>query len=286
MTLLQQPQLMRTIPSTGVRIPAIGLGTTTSFAQATRIFDQHVQLREVLKRFHEAGGRVIDAMPGYEDAERVLARLAGEAGKREDVFWASKVSVRASGGRDAGQLQVDQSLARLGHIDLLQIHDLFRWQAQLPLLRDLKRQGRIRYVGVTVSSELLHAELEPVLRTEQLDFVQLDYAIDRRASERTLIPLARDRGIAVLVNGPFGRGRLFERVAGRPVPAWAGEFGARSWSQFFLKWVLGHDAVTGVLPSTSNPEHLRDNMGAGVGRVPSATERTRMTQLIDELPGG
>jgi aryl-alcohol dehydrogenase-like predicted oxidoreductase len=215
-----------------------------------------------------------------------VASLTEEIGREEDIFWAAKVSIRASGGRDAGMMQVEQSLARLGHIDLSQIHDLLRWQIQLPLLQELKQEGLIRYVGITTSNDEQYEDLEEILRTEDLDFVQFDYAIDNRNAEEALIPISRDRGIGTLVNGPFGEGRLFQRVGDRPVPEWAHEFGARTWAQFFLKWVLGNDAVTVVIPSTADPNHLQDNMGAGVGRLPTDEERTRMTRLIEELPGG
>jgi aryl-alcohol dehydrogenase-like predicted oxidoreductase len=280
----QQPQLHRVIPATGERIPAVGLGTHTSFSSTARILDRHGDLLEVLRRFAGLGGRVIDTPPPYRDSERVLANLTEAIDVRDAMFWATKVAIRASGGRDAGLMQVEQTLERLGHIDLSQVFDLFRWHVQLPLLQELKRRGRIRYVGITTSHDEQHRDLAEILRTEALDFVQLDYAIDNRNAETELFPIARDRGLGVLVNSPFGRGRLFRRVGDRPVPEWARDFGAGTWSQFFLKWALADEAVTAVIASTSNPHHLEENMGAGRGRLPTGEERERMARFVAELP--
>lgn len=282
--LRQESQLLRTIPSSGERIPAVGLGTASSFSRAARTEEEHAELAQVLRRFTELGGRVIDTAPTYGSSEEVLGQLTSEVGNQDEIFWATKVS-RVEG-RDEGMAQVEQSFDRLGHVELEQVHNLGDWQTQLALLRELKQEGRIRYVGITTSSDRQYDALAGILRSEELDFVQFDYAIDNRNAEQELIPIARDRGIATLVNGPFGRTRLFSRVGDRAVPEWAGEFGAESWAQFFLKWLLGNDAITVVIPATSDPEHLLDNMGAGLGRVPDAGERQRMQELIDSLPGG
>jgi aryl-alcohol dehydrogenase-like predicted oxidoreductase len=282
----QEAQLLNAIPSSGERLPAVGLGTHTSFSDAARILDEHGRLREVLRRFTAMGGSVIDTAPPYRDSERIVADLTDEIGRKDEIFWAAKVAIRASGGRDAGMIQVEQSVERLGHLDLIQIYDLLRWQVQLPLLQELKKEGVVRYVGVTTSDDDQYEDLEDILRTEDLDFVQFDYAVHNRSAEKALIPICRDRGIGTLVNSPFGRGRLFRRVGDRPVPEWARDFGARTWAQFFLKWVLANDAITVVIPSTSDPDHVQDNMGAGVGRLPTDEERTRMTRLFDVLPGG
>ncbi|HSR42709.1 MAG TPA: aldo/keto reductase [Longimicrobiales bacterium] len=281
-----QELLHRAVPSTGERLPAVGLGTYGSFSDAARRVDEHRRLRRVLRDFTGAGGRVIDAAPPYHAAEDLLGDLAQELGVGDDVFWAANVSIRASGGRDAGERQVVETFENLGPPDLYQVHDLLRWQFQLPLLRDLKAEGRIRYVGVTVDRPDLHDELEPVLRAEALDFVQLDYSAANRHAEERLIPLARDRGVAVLVNGPFDRGRLFRRAGAHPFPVWAREFGADTWAQLFLKWVLAEEAVTAVLPGTADPEHVRENVAAGLGRLPDPEERTRITRLVEGLPGG
>jgi diketogulonate reductase-like aldo/keto reductase len=282
----QETQLMRAVPASREPIPAVGLGTEGSFSRAARILQEHGRLREVLRLFTEIGGRVVDAPPPWDTAEGLLARLTDGIGNKGEIFWAAKISIRASGGRDAGMMQFEQSSERLDEIALEQIHDLLRWQVQLPFLQDLKEEGRIRYVGITTSDPGQHGLLEEILRNEELDFAQVDYSVDNRSAERALISIARDRGIAVLANSPFSRGRLFHRVGDRPVPDWARAFGAGTWAQFFLKWVLGNESVTGVLPGTSDPEHLRDNMGAGLGRLPDPDERARMARLIDGLPGG
>lgn len=282
---VQEGQLMKAIPASGERIPAVGLGTASSFSRAARTPAEHEELKEVLRLFTEMGGTVIDTAPTYGFSEEVLGELTAEVGNRDDVFWATKISLRRETGREAGMAQMEQSLDRLGHVDLNQVHNLGDWETQLPLLHELKQDGVIRYVGITTSRDGQYEALAEILRTEELDFVQFDYAVDNRTAEDELIPIAQDRGIATLVNGPFGRTRLFQRVGDRPVPEWAAEFGATSWAQFFLKWLLAHPAITVVIPATSDPEHLVDNMGAGLGRLPTEDERRRMTELVDSLPG-
>lgn len=283
---LQEGQLMKTIPSSGERIPAVGLGTASSFSRAARTPEEHAELREVVRLFTELGGSLIDTAPTYGTSEVVLGELIREVGNADEIFMATKLS--RVNGREEGLAQFNQSVERLapGNIDLNQIHNLGDWQTQLALLREMKEEGRVRYTGITTSSERQYADLARILRAEEFDFVQFDYAIDNRSAEEELIPIAADKGIATLINGPFGRTRLFQRVGDRPVPEWAAEFGATSWAQFFLKWLLGHPAVTCPIPATSDPEHLRDNMGAGLGRVPDQAERRRMAEFIDGLPGG
>ncbi len=283
---VQSGQLMKTIPSTGEVIPAVGLGTASSFSRAARTAEEHAELREVIRLFTELGGSLIDTAPTYGTSEVVLGELIREVGNADEIFMATKLS-RVQG-REEGMAQFNQSAERLapGNIDLNQIHNLGDWQTQLALLRELKAQGRVRYIGITTSSDRQYADLARILRDEEWDFVQFDYAIDNRNAEEELLPIAADKGIATLINGPFGRTRLFQRVGDRPVPEWAAEFGATSWAQFFLKWLLGHPTVTCPIPATSDPGHLRDNMGAGLGRVPDEAERKRMADFIDALPGG
>ena len=282
----QEGQLMKTIPSSGERIPAVGLGTASSFSQAARTPEEQAELREVVRLFTELGGSLIDTAPTYGTSEVVLGELIREIGNAGEIFMATKLS-RVQG-RDEGLAQFRQSRERLapGNIDLNQIHNLGDWETQLALLQELKAEGEIRYIGITTSRDSQYAELAGILRNQAFDFVQFDYAIDNRNAEEELLPIAADKGVATLINGPFGRTRLFQRVGDRPVPEWAAEFGATSWAQFFLKWLLGHPAVTCPIPATSDPEHLRDNMGAGLGRVPDAAERQRMADFIDGLPGG
>ncbi|MFC1662185.1 aldo/keto reductase [Gemmatimonadota bacterium] len=285
-TVFQEGQLLKAIPSSGETVPAVGLGTASSFASAAGTPEDHAALREVLRLFTDLGGAVIDTAPSYGrgSSEETLGDLIRGIGNADKIFMATKIS-RAEG-REAGMAQVQQSEERLApcRIDLNQVHNLGDWQIQLPLLREMKEEGRVRYVGITTSSDRQYEDLAQILRTEELDFVQFDYAIDNRNAEEVLLPIARDRGIATLVNGPFGRTRLFRRVGDQPVPEWAQEFGANSWAQFFLKWLLGNPDITVVIPATSDPGHLQDNMGAGLGRVPDEAERKKMADFVDALP--
>jgi aryl-alcohol dehydrogenase-like predicted oxidoreductase len=280
----QEGQLLKTIPSSGERVPAVGLGTASSFSQAARTPEERADLLEVVRLFTELGGSFIDTAPTYGTSEVVLGELIREAGNADEIFMATKLSRVEV--REAGLAQFNQSAERLApcNLDLNQVHNLGDWQTQLALLRELKAEGRVRYIGITTSRDSQYADLAQILRTEEMDFVQFDYAIDNRNAEEELLPIAADKGIATLINGPFGRTRLFQRVGDRPVPEWAQEFGATSWAQFFLKWLLGHPAVTVPIPATSDPGHLRDNMGAGLGRVPTEEERRRMAEFIDALP--
>jgi aryl-alcohol dehydrogenase-like predicted oxidoreductase len=210
---------MKAIPSTGERVPAMGMGTASSFSGAARTPAEHAELREVLRLFTDLGGTVIDTAPTYGSSEEVMGGLIREIGNADKIFVATKIS-RVQG-REAGLAQVRQSEERLapGNIDLNQVHNLGDWQTQLALLRELKQEGRVRYVGITTSSDRQYDALEQIIRTEELDFVQFDYAIDNRNAEEALIPICRDRGFATLINGPFGRTRLFRRVGERPVPS-------------------------------------------------------------------
>lgn len=270
--------LQRPIPSTGESIPAIGLGTWRTFDVGASPAERE-PLREVLRRFVALGGRVIDSSPMYGAAERVVGDLAADLGIHDALFLATKVW---TSGREAGVAQMERSLQRLRtrRLDLMQVHNLVDWQTHLRTLREWKQAGRLRYLGVTHYTASAYGELERIMRSEPLDFVQLNYSLGEREAERRLLPLARDRGIAVLVNRPFAAGGLFGRVRGQPLPPWAADFDCESWAQFFLKWVLGHPAVTCVIPATSRPEHLADNMRAGQGALPDAATRERMVALV------
>jgi aryl-alcohol dehydrogenase-like predicted oxidoreductase len=247
-------------------------------------------LREVLSTMAELGGRVFDTAPGYGASEEVAGGLAKELGIADQLFWATKLNVAPRGGGSAdpaaARAQIETSFRRIGkpRIDLIQVHNLGDLRTQLPILREYKAEGRVRYIGVTTTFEGQYEELVRLMRTEELDFIGTDYAIDNRHAEETILPLARDRGIAVLVYAPFGRTRLWNRVSGREVPAWASEFDANSWAQFFLKFVGAHPAVTAITPATSRPRNMADNMGAAVGRLPDAATRRRMIEVIDALP--
>jgi diketogulonate reductase-like aldo/keto reductase len=273
------PQILsRPIPASGETIPVVGLGTWRVFdvggAQAER-----APLRDVLKSLVELGGRVVDSSPMYGAAESVVGDLAGELAITDKLFLATKVW---TSGRDAGVAQMEQSIKRLRarQLDLIQIHNLLDWRTHLKTLREWKAAGRIRYLGVTHYTSSAYDELERVLRAEALDFVQVNYSLGEREAERRILPLARDRGVAVLANRPFAEGGLFQRVRAQAVPPWAAEFDCESWAQFFLKWILAEPAVTCVIPGTSRPQHLVDNLKAAVGRLPDAAMRDRMVAHI------
>ncbi len=278
----------RAIPSTGEHLPIVGLGSSATFSQVARSEDVAV-LREVLKQMTDLGGTVFDTAPGYGASEEVAGRIVQELGIANKLFWATKLNVaRRGSGADpaAAREQLETSFRRIGKnvIDLVQVHNMGDVRTQIPILREYKEKGRIRYIGVTTTFDSQYAELVQTMRNEPLDFIGTDYAIDERHAEETILPLARDKGIAVLVYAPFGRTRLWQRVKGRQVPDWAGEFGAKTWAQFFLKFVASHPAVTAVTPATSRPANMADNMGAAVGALPDAAMRKRMIQLVDELP--
>ena len=280
--------ITRAIPSTGERLPIVGLGSSASFAQVARSEDV-AALRAVLARMVELGGTVFDTAPAYGASEEVAGRIAQELAIAPRLFWATKLNVAWGGGPAdpaAARRQLETSLRRIGKpvIDLIQIHNLGDMRTQLPLLRELKAQGRVRYIGVTTTFESQYVELVRTMRDEPIDFIGTDYAIDDRHAEETILPLARDRGIAVLAYAPFGRTRLWRRVAGRPVPEWAREFDAHSWAQFFLKYLASHPAVTAITPATSRPDNMADNMGAAMGRLPDEAMRRRMIALVEALP--
>jgi diketogulonate reductase-like aldo/keto reductase len=272
------PVLSRPIPVSGEMIPVVGLGTWRVFdvggAQAER-----APLKDVLKSLLELGGRVVDSSPMYGTAESVVGDLAAELAIADKLFLATKVW---TSGREAGVAQMEQSLRRLRaqRLDLIQIHNLLDWRTHLRTLREWKAAGRIRYLGVTHYTSSAYDELERVLRAETLDFVQVNYSLGEREAERRILPLARDRGVAVLANRPFAEGGLFQRVRAQAVPPWAAEFGCDSWAQFFLKWILANPAVTCAIPGTSRPQHLTDNLKAAVGTLPDAAMRDRMAAHV------
>jgi aryl-alcohol dehydrogenase-like predicted oxidoreductase len=267
----------------------IGLGSSATFSQVARSEDV-TALREVLKTMVERGGRVFDTAPSYGSSEDVAARLANELGIQDKLFWATKLNVAGRGGASAdtsaARAQLDASFARIKKpkIDLIQVHNLADPTTQLPILHALKRQGRVRYVGITTTSDQQYPQLLEIMRNEPLDFVGIDYAVDNRGVEEAILPLAQERKIGVLAYAPFGRTSLFRRTSGTPLPDWAKEFDAATWAQFFLKFVVSHPAITAVTPATSQARNMIDNLGGGIGRLPNAATRQRMTALIDALP--
>ncbi|HYG69010.1 MAG TPA: aldo/keto reductase [Anaeromyxobacteraceae bacterium] len=266
----------RIIPSTGEELPVVGLGTWQTFDVGPDPAER-APLREVLRRFFAAGGRVIDSSPMYGRAEEVVGDLVAELEPIPGPFLATKVWTH---GQRAGEAQMEESLRRLRQprVDLVQVHNLLDVRAHLPTLRAWKEQGRIRYVGITHYARSAFDELERLLATERLDFVQLPYSVASREAEKRLLPAASANGAAVLVMRPFEEGELFRAVKGRPLPPWAAEIDCTRWSQVFLKFILSHPAVTAVLPATSNAEHLAENVRAGTGRLPDARLRRRIAQ--------
>lgn len=268
----------RPIPSTGALLPVIGLGTWRGFDVGNQ--PAHLPQRgEVLAALFAAGGSVVDSSPMYGSSEQVTGELLERSGSRARAFVATKVW---TSGRQAGIEQMERSMAllRTPHVDLMQVHNLLDWRTHLATLREWKARGRISYLGVTHYTDAAHGELEAVMRAELLDFVQFNYSITDRAAEQRLLPLAAARGIAVLVNLPFGGGLLLRRLRTQPLPAWAADIGCTSWNQLLLKFVLSQPAVTCVIPGTSAPQHMRDNAGAGTGELPGPDFwRPRLAEL-------
>ena len=274
--------LTRTIPSSGEAIAAVGLGSARTFNRSSSAHER-ASLKEVLRLFREMGGSVFDTAPTYGRSESVSGALAQELGIENELFFATKIST--GGGRESGVRQEETSMRLWGRdtIDLNQVHNLRGLEIHLPTIRQAKDEGRTRYVGVTISRLRQFGDLERVMLREPLDFIQVNYSLGEREAADRLLPLAQDRGFAVMINEPYNAGRLFRPVRGEPLPEWAAEFDCRSWGQFFLKYILAHPAVTVVIPATSDPEHLMDNMGAGVGRLPDERTRRRMEELFDGL---
>ena len=275
------PLIERAIPSSGERLPVIGVGTARRWEQVTTPAEM-APLRETLRQLAERGGKVIDTAPSYGAAEALAGELVADLGIRSSLFLATKVG---ASGRETGLQEIEASFRRLrtSRIDLIAVHNLRDTMTQLRTLRELKQAGRIRYVGMTTSFPRQYPDFERTMRTETLDFIQVDYALDSRAAAATILPLAADRGMAVMINLPFGRGRLFQAVQGRALPPWASGFDCASWAQFFLKYIVSHPAVTCSVPGTAKVEYLLDNLGAAQGRLPDAATRRRMEEFIERL---
>ena len=273
--------IRKAIPRTGEMIPVSGLGTARRYASAATEAERAV-LRDTLRTFAESGGRLIDTAPSYGDAERIVGQLIAKMPERDRLFLSSKVGAT---GRAQGLEQIEHSfrLLRPHRIDLMSVHNLQDTANQLATLRELREAQLVRYIGLTTSNERQYAAFEQTMRKESVDFIQIDYALDNRVAAERLLPLARDRGMAVLVNLPFGRGRLFEAVRSKAMPAWAADFEARTWAQFFLKYLVSDDAVTCVIPGMARPEYVTDNLGAATGRLPDAAMRRRMEAFISTI---
>ena len=270
----------RTIPSSGEKLPVIGCGTWQTFDVGADAAARK-KLASVLTTLFDTGGSVIDSSPMYGTSEDVAGSLVAELGARQKAFLATKVWTR---GRDAGVRQIERSmqLLRTDRLDLMQVHNLLDWRIHLATLRDMKSRGRIRYLGVTHYTSGAYPELEAVMRSEKLDFIQVNYSADDRAAEDRILPLAAERGMAVLINLPFGGGGLLRRLRSRPLPQWAAEIDCQTWAQVLLKFILGNPAVTCVIPGTANPEHMGENAKAGFGAFLDEAQRKR---VVAELNG-
>jgi diketogulonate reductase-like aldo/keto reductase len=271
--------LTKRIPSTGEEIPAVGLGSWITFNVGTDA-EARARCAEVMRHFFAAGGRLIDSSPMYGSSQGVIGDGLEKLGYPRQLFSADKVWTTSRG---AEQVDASRRLWRLPRFDLLQVHNLLAWQSQLALLQAMKAEGRVRYVGITTSEGRRHADIEQIMREHRIDFVQLTYnPLDREAEQR-LLPLARERGIAVLANRPFREGALLRQLQRHALPAWAGEVDCTNWAQLVLKFIVSHPAVTCAIPATSQVAHVRENMGAALGRLPDAALRQRIAQHIAKL---
>jgi len=272
---------VRPIPTSGELLPVVGLGTYQSFDVGSGAAARE-PVKEVLRLFLQQGGKLVDSSPMYGPAESVVGDIAAELGISARLFMATKVW---TSGREAGIRQMEESLRRMKveRMDLMQIHNLLDWKTHLDTLKQWKAAGRIRYIGITHYHSGAYAELERLMKTKEFDFVQFNYSIAEREAEERILPLARNLAVAVIANRPFAAASLFSRVRGKKVPGWAEEFDCKSWGQFFLKYILSHPAVTCAIPATGKPQHLLDNMMAGIGRFPDAAMRKRMAEFMDKL---
>lgn len=273
--------VMRTVPSSGEAIPAVGLGTWITF----NVGDDPVLRDEcagVIAAFFEAGGRMIDSSPMYGSSQPVVGYGLEKLGRPDTLFSAEKVWTSSSAG---GPAQIERSRRFWGvpRLDLVQVHNLVGWEAHLETLFAMKADGRIRYVGITTSEGRRHDLFEQVMRAHPLDFVQLTYNVVDREAEERLLPLAAERGMAVIVNRPFRQGALTERLEGELLPDWAAEIGAETWAQFILKFILAHPAVTVAIPASTRVDHVRENMAAATGPLPDAAMRERMAAHVRNL---
>jgi diketogulonate reductase-like aldo/keto reductase len=275
------PLIQRPIPSTGELLPVMGMGTSRTFDMAGDPASLAV-LGEVMRLFFAASGKVIDSSPMYGDAEMRVGDVLRAMKTRPPLFAATKVW---TSGKERGIAQMQQSAERMDvkAFDLIAVHNLSDWQTQLATLKQWKASGRVRYIGITTSHGRDHAELMQIMRNEPLDFVQFSYNMEDREAEQELLPLAQERGIATMINRPYQRGALFAKAKGHALPALAAELDCTSWGQFFLKFILGHPAVTCIIPATAKPSHMADNMRANFGRVPDPAQRAEMLRIFEAL---
>lgn len=278
--------IKRAIPSSGEMVPAVGLGTSATFSSVARTEDL-TALKDVMKAMTDNGSSIFDTAPSYGASEEVGGRIAKELGISSKIFWATKVNVARGGTADpaAARAQIEASFTKFGvpKIDLIQVHNLGDVPVQLGILKELKKEGRVRYIGVTTTSPNQYEAIMTIMRNEPLDFIGIDYAMDDRASEPVLA-LAHERKIGALVYVPFGRRSLFQRIGDRPLPDYAKEFDATTWAQVCIKFVLANPGVTCVTPATSQAKHMLDNIGGGTGRLPTAAHMQQLREFVDALP--
>ena len=287
--LVQGQIIQRAIPSTGEKIPVIGLGSSATFSQVARAEDKSA-LKAVFQAMAGKGARVFDTAPSYGASEQVAGDLVNEMGIANKFFWATKVNVAGRGGTAAdpaaARAQIEASFARykLPKIDLIQVHNMGDPATQLAVAREFKKAGRVRYIGITTTSDNQYGALEQVMRNERLDFIGIDYAADNRGVEERILPLAIEKKIAVLAYAPFGRTSLFRRAGTTPLPEFAKEFDASTYAQLFLKFILAHPAITAVTPATSQARNMLDNIGGGIGRLPNEAQVKQIIAFMDALP--
>lgn len=273
--------MTRPIPSSGEGMPVIGLGTSSSFIVDRADTAAMEQRKAVIQTLLDHGGSLIDTAPSYRGSEGVVGDLVKDLGVTDQAFLATKV--RKEGEREGlDELEASFDLLHTGSIDLIQVHNLVDTDRKLATMREWREAGRYRYIGITHWRPGPQDDLAPVMETDNVDFVQFQYNIEERSAEKTLLPVAAEKGVAVMINVPFGRGRLFQQTEGREVPEWAQEFAA-TWGQFYLKFILSHPAVTCVIPATSKPRNMADNAMAGTGRLPGAKERQRMVEYVEAI---
>ena len=277
------PLITKEVPSTGERLPVIGIGTNR-FGVNTP--EEAAPLCDVLRKLTELGGKIVDTARGYGRSEVVIGECVAKIGNRKDLFLATKYSIGGQGSQDP-KAGLNEAFTRLqtDRIDLMMVHNLGGTETLLPLMKELKQEGKFRYIGISISSDRQYPEMMEFMKREPLDFIEIDYSIGNRNAEEQVLPLARDRGMAVLVNVPFGgrRATVLQEAAGKPLPDWAREIDATSWAQIFLKYIVSHPAVTATIPGTTRVEHAIDNHGAARGRLPDAALRRRIEQAYDSF---
>jgi len=277
----QQIMLQRNIPVTNEKLPVVGLGSWIQFDVGTSPAERK-ELTRVLAAMHQSGGKLIDSSPMYGQAEEVIGDLTADLEFKNKLFYATKVWTT---GKQAGIDQMNESFRKMGRktMDLMQVHNLQDWQTHLKTLRAWKEEGKVRYIGITHYTASAHAQLEEIVKSKAVDFVQFNYSIKVRNAEKSLLKTAHDHGVAVIINEPFDSGSLFKLVKGKELPAWSAEYDIKSWAQYFLKYILANQAVNCVIPGTSDEKHLLDNMGAGNGKLPDEAGRLKMIKYLETI---